>query len=123
MLTYCETITGCLYSISVNINTNNVTTLTNEVPSVWGEVIKTLDKLRKLNDHGELHIKGLILMAVFVLVAMLIFPIVNTQVNTVVADPNTSADTATIAGIVPIFYMLAVVIAVIAYALKSFDVI
>jgi hypothetical protein len=86
-------------------------------------VIKTLDKLRKLNDHGDLHIKGLILMAVFVLVAMLIFPIVNSQVNAVVADPNTSDDTATIAGIVPIFYMLAVVVAVIAYALKSFDVI
>ena len=82
-----------------------------------------LKRLRKLNEAGESHLKGLILMAVFVLVAMLIFPIVNSQVSAVVADPNTSDDTATIAGIVPIFYMLAVVVGVIAFALKSFDVI
>jgi hypothetical protein len=87
-----------------------------------GVIQNMLDKLKK-DIGGEIQIKGLILMAVFVLVAMLIFPIVNGQVNAVVADPNTTNDTATIAGIVPIFYMLAVVIGVVAWALKAFEVI
>lgn len=81
-------------------------------------------KLKSIKNRvGEAGMKSLLVMIIFVLVGVLLFgPIVNT-VKSGTSNSNATTDQKNMLNIVPILYVVALLIGVVAYALKSFDII